>query len=66
MIVPHSLTDLGEILMNEKQWDAAENNFRKVKNYTGYDFSQLLEWRIKNNFDKLQLLKKADGIKDSG
>jgi len=54
LVIPHSLCDLGEILIEEKQLDAAERTLKKAKSYTGYDFAQLLEWRITRNLDRIQ------------
>lgn len=53
-VVPHSLTGLAEILFIEKQFDAAEKTFKKAKTFTGYDFSQLLGWRIQRGLEKIR------------
>eukprot|EP01101_Sappina_pedata_P010041 TRINITY_DN6227_c0_g1_i1.p1 TRINITY_DN6227_c0_g1~~TRINITY_DN6227_c0_g1_i1.p1 ORF type:complete len:503 (+),score=199.29 TRINITY_DN6227_c0_g1_i1:73-1581(+) len=51
MIIPHALCDLGEILTAENQLEAAEKTLKKAKTYQGYDFCQLLEWRITKDLD---------------
>jgi tetratricopeptide (TPR) repeat protein len=56
-LIPHSLCGLGEILMSEKQWDAAERTLKKAKTYNSYDFSQLLGWRIKKDLENIKKAK---------
>jgi len=56
-VIPHSLCGLGEILIAEKQWDAALRTLKKSKSYSGYDFSQLLGWRIKKDIENLKKAK---------
>jgi len=53
-VIPHSLCGLGEILLAEKQYDAAQRTLKKAKSYSTYDFSQLLGWRIKKDLENLK------------
>lgn len=53
-VVPHSLTGMAEIVSSEGQIEEAKKLLKKAKNYTTYDFEQLLGWKIKKNLDKLE------------
>ena len=52
-VIPYSLTGLAEIYLDQKPPNIKEATtlLTKAKGYSGYDFSQLLGWRIGFNLD---------------
>jgi tetratricopeptide (TPR) repeat protein len=58
-IVPHSLVGLGELALNNGLLDEAEKHLKRAKSFSGYDFSQLTQWRIIRALDSLSTKRAA-------
>lgn len=46
-VVPHSLVGMAEIHVAKSQTQEAITAVNKAKNYSGYEYSQLVSWKIK-------------------
>uniref|UniRef100_A0A6B2L1T5 Tetratricopeptide repeat protein 39B n=1 Tax=Arcella intermedia TaxID=1963864 RepID=A0A6B2L1T5_9EUKA len=53
-LVPYSWLYLGEIEMEQENWENAKNYFSKAKGYTNYDWAQLISFRLFSNSQKLE------------
>ncbi len=58
-VVPHCLLGLGDLCVELRQWDDAEKYYKRAKTYSGYDFSQLSQWRALRGMDKIAEGRKA-------
>jgi tetratricopeptide (TPR) repeat protein len=58
-VIPHSLLGMGDVHAALKQWDEAEKYYKKAKGFSGYDFSQLSQWRAMRSLDKVAEARKA-------
>jgi len=57
-ILPHSLTELAEMSIEEKEMDIAHELLNEAKNYSNYSLDKVLQRRISKSIDIIKGLKK--------